>query len=438
MGAGHIHFRGYFFNVRRVYASRMASTVNTTHTAPVSTRYQGRIRGLDLARGLAIIGMIWAHMKPLVESGGLANFLADIPAGRSSALFALLAGISIAILTGRNDPYSGEQMRHAQLRIAGRAIMLFVFATLLELFSTPIAVILDFYALWFLLSIPLVHWSARRLAISAIVVALVGPQLIRGFHWLVDEIGLWGAGFLAQNLVFGMYPGLAYMACVLAGMAIGRLDLRCVLLRGQLLLVGICLAVLGYGTAWVATNSFAPGEPGWNIEFGIGGSGFDIDDGIYKSDLALPSFEAPSGELPSFDVDVAEEPAFAEPGVTLFDFFNATPHSNTTPEVLGNLGVGLAVIGLCLWLSPLARHVLYPVAAVGSLSLTAYVGHGLFLHFKQDWFFGDSVAPFLWVAGGALIFCTLWCLLPLRRGPLEWLTWKFSQWFARPSVDRHG
>ncbi|MDP9806398.1 putative membrane protein [Trueperella bonasi] len=416
----------------------MESTADNPHTAPVSTRYSGRIRGLDLARGIAIIGMIWAHVKPLTDDDGLAHLLSEIPSGRSSALFALLAGVSIAILTGRNAAYSGERMRHAQLRIAGRAIMLFIFAGILELFSTPIAIILDFYALWFLLSIPFVHWSARRLAVSALVVAFVGPQLIIGFQWLTESMALWGSSILTDTLITGTYPGLAYMALVFAGMALGRLDLTQVLLRWQLLIVGVCLAVLGYGAAWVATNSFAPEEPGWNIEYGIGGSGFDIDDGIYKSDLDLPSFEVLSGELPSFDVDVAEEPAFAEPGVTLFDFFNATPHSNTTPEVLGNLGVGLAIISLCLWLSPLARHVLYPVAAVGSLSLTAYFGHAFFLHFNENWFFGESVVPFFWLAGGALIFCTLWCLLPLRRGPLEWLTWKFSQWFARPSVDRHG
>lgn len=369
------------------------SSDSRTPHGQIPQRYSGRIRGLDLTRGLAIIGMIWAHVKPYTTDEGLAYVLSEIPSGRSSALFALLAGVSIAILTGRNVPYAGDQMRHAQLRIVGRALVLLVFGSFLGVFSSPIAIILDYYAVWFLLSLPLVYWSARKLAISAIIVALVGPQLIIGFTWLTDTFELWGDGFLTNTLVYGMYPGLAYMALVLAGMALGRLDLTQPLLRMQLLIIGVALAVLSYGTAWVATSTFASEADMWDSAYE--GAGYPI---------------------------------------VAFNFFTAAPHSNTTPEVLGNLGVGLAVMGVCLWLAPLAKHVLFPIAAVGSMSLTAYVGHAFFLHFKPDWFFGDSVSPFLWVAGGVLVFCTIWALLPVRRGPLEWVTWRFSQWFARPSL----
>ena len=370
---------------------------HTAIAAPLSVsfpqRYAGRIRGLDLARGLAILGMIWAHVKPYTVDETAWQVLAEIPSGRSSALFALLAGVSIAILTGRNVPYSGEHLRYAQLRITGRAVMLLVFASLLGIFWTPIAIILDFYAVWFLLSLPLVHWSAKKLAISSVVVALVGPQLIVLISWLLERNEMWGDGFLHTTLVSGMYPGLAYMAYVLAGIALGRLDLTQTMLRTQLLIIGPALAVLSYGFSWVATKSFASEAEQWK---------------------------------PSFDIGLDPiRPA---------TFITAIPHSNTTFEVVGNLGVGLAIVGACLWLAPLARHVLLPIAAVGSMSLTAYVGHAVFLHFKQDWFFGDSAAPFLWVAGGVLVFCTVWALLPWRRGPLEWVTWRFSQWFARPAL----
>src|SRR5690606_11520134 len=57
-----------------------------------------RIDGLDLARGLAVLGMFVAHVGtagnayPPTEVGQLAD-------GRSAALFALLAGVSVALLS---------------------------------------------------------------------------------------------------------------------------------------------------------------------------------------------------------------------------------------------------------------------------------------------------------------------------------------------------
>ncbi|QOQ39675.1 DUF418 domain-containing protein [Trueperella pecoris] len=388
-------------------SSAPGTALQETNTGPAggprgtARRYTGRIRGIDVARGLAILGMIWAHVRPAPDDWGtIAHFLSEIPSGRSSALFALLAGVSLAILTGRNVHYTGEQMRHAQLRIAGRAVALLVFAAFLNVFSSMIAIILGFYAAWFLFAIPLVDWSAKKLAIAAGVVALVGPQIIIVFNYFLNSHELYGAGglnaFLIDALSMGSYPGLAYMAYVLAGMAIGRMDLTCALVRTRLFVVGASLAVTGYGTAALATRTFA-----------------------YPHELGI---------------EILDEFSPAPP--QLSDFFMADPHLNTTTEVLGNLGVALAVIAVCLWLSPLAKHVLYPVAAVGSMSLTAYVGHAFGLHFKPEWFFTDSFVPFLVVAGLVIVFSTVWALLPFRRGPLEWVMYRFSQWFALPDAVR--
>lgn len=376
------------------------STSTTTPAEPGVQRYRGRIHGIDIARGLAILGMIWAHVRPAMYSEGtLAYFLADIPLGRSSALFALLAGISLAILSGRNVVYTGEQLRHAQLRIAGRAVVLLGFSAFLSNFPTIIAVILGFYAAWFLLAIPLLSWSARKLAIAAGVTAVVGPQLIFLLEYLSFTYEIFADGgpnaFLYDVLVAGAYPGLAYMAYVLVGMAIGRTDLTAPAARIRLLVIGLPLAVVGYGSAYLATSTIAPEV--------------DVESMTYSPDLGP---------------------------FTLWDFLTAEPHTNTTPSVIGNLGFGIALLALCLWLGPLAKHVLFPISAVGSMSLTAYVGHAFGLHFKEEWFYTESATPFLAVAGLVVLFCTLWALLPFRRGPLEWVTYRFSQWFARPTPAR--
>lgn len=376
----------------------------STTTQPAAQRFRGRIRGIDLARGLAILGMIWAHVKPIIyEPGTVSYILSEIPSGRSSALFAFLAGISLAILSGRNVTYTGEQLRHAQLRIVGRAVILLAFAAFLSIFPTVIAVILGFYAAWFILAVPFLHWSPKKLGIAAGVVALIGPQIINGFHYLSYTFDIFLSGgvnaYLYEVLLTGMYPGLAYMAYVFAGMAIGRLDLNSTAVRLRMLTAGLAISVVGYGSGYLAAI-FMPFEP-----------------------------------LPIDDID-----AFSllpkEPTIGPWDFFSIEPHTNTTPEVLGNLGFALIVLALCLWLTPLAKNVFFPIAAVGSMSLTAYVGHAFGLYFKEDWFMSMSPTPFLIVAGVVLAFCTVWALLPLRRGPLEWVTYIFSQWFARPTLPR--
>ncbi|AWE43348.1 heparan-alpha-glucosaminide N-acetyltransferase domain-containing protein [Actinobaculum sp. 313] len=226
-------------------------TANSLGTAV--QRYTGRIGGLDIARALAILGMYYAHTAPLVDSGNtLVNVIAAIPHGRSSILFALLAGISLAILTGRNVPYTGERMRTARLRIFGRACALLLITGILSLLGTSIALILSFYAAWFVCSLPFSRWSAKRLFIAAGVVALAGPPLGTVVNWLLQSLNLFGYDsnyFTIEVFITGLYPGLTYMAFILAGMGIGRLDITRRRLHGILIGVGCLLMAVGYGAA---------------------------------------------------------------------------------------------------------------------------------------------------------------------------------------------
>ena len=52
-----------------------------------------RFDGIDLARGLAIVGMVFAHLGPTGFDGGvIADYTTTAFAGYPSALFAVLAG----------------------------------------------------------------------------------------------------------------------------------------------------------------------------------------------------------------------------------------------------------------------------------------------------------------------------------------------------------
>lgn len=85
--------------------------------APIAGASDGsavdRLVGIDLARGLAVFGMYAAHVGPDPGEGGLVGNLMELTHGRSSALFAVLAGFSILLITGRNAPKSGVAGRQA-------------------------------------------------------------------------------------------------------------------------------------------------------------------------------------------------------------------------------------------------------------------------------------------------------------------------------------
>lgn len=362
-------------------------------------RYGGRIGGLDVARALAIFGMFYAHVAPFVDGSTAATLLDAIPDGRSSILFALLAGVSLSILTGRNIPYTGDEMRSARLRILSRAAMLIVLAGPVALLGTPIAIILAFYGAWFVAALPFASWGPRKLFLLAAGTALFGPVAVQLFIWFTTNLSMWGAddanGFIVDVFFTGMYPGAVYMAYVFAGMGIGRLNITERLTQAILTLSGTVLMIIGYGTSWVLTRVIAPPS------------------GVYNE---------------SFDDDAWMEGHWAWQGYPLphiSEWIGIEPHTNTIFEAVGSGGFAIAVLGVCLLASRLARTVLYPVAAVGSMSLTAYTTHIVVIAFTNDWVGGESWKPIFWLVGGALLLCTLWKQL-FRRGPLEWAMWKVS------------
>ncbi len=67
-------------------------------------RVTGRLRGVDVARAVALIGMMGTHLLPEYDAHGRLTPWFWFAAGRSSALFALLAGVGLALATGGSEP----------------------------------------------------------------------------------------------------------------------------------------------------------------------------------------------------------------------------------------------------------------------------------------------------------------------------------------------
>ena len=140
-----------------------------------------RLLGVDLARFVAVFGMFVIHFGAPFSGGAVELALAGACSGRATALFTFLAGVSLAMLTGRRTPLTGQKLRDARKRIAVRAVLLVLIGLLLATCTDAtgflLTVIIPFYGAYFLLALPFVGMRARGLAISAVLMVALGPQV---------------------------------------------------------------------------------------------------------------------------------------------------------------------------------------------------------------------------------------------------------------------
>ncbi|MFD6135998.1 heparan-alpha-glucosaminide N-acetyltransferase domain-containing protein [Isoptericola sp. NPDC056618] len=364
----------------------------------------GRVPGVDVARGIAVLGMFTAHVGVTTPDAGPAWWLLDLSHGHSSILFALVAGVSIAIVTGGPRPLDGDPLRRARLRLLVRAALLLVVVALLDLLGTRVALILGFYACYFALALPFLRWRPPRLLALAAVVALVGPLLAYWGPEALLRAGLRlphdGSGAVTDFVLTGHYPAIVWMAYVLAGMAIGRCDLRSPRLRRGLLLGGLA--------AWGAF-SFLSGAV-------VGAAGGE--------EVVLTS-----QVMARQSVDTTPF-AWGDPWPGVAGLFLDGPHDDTTIEVLASGGFAAAVVGLCLYVGRVGRWVLAPLAAVGSMALTVY-SLQIVAVWHWDLLGSTTNGPLLVMVLVTLAAATAWRFL-LGRGPLERLVGAVSDRAAGP------
>jgi len=363
-----------------------------------------RILGLDVARALAILGMAGAHIGEFAPfQWSDPSTWTDLVHGRSSLLFALLAGVSIALMTGRSTPPAPERMPSLRLNLVGRGATIFLIGLALEMLNTPIAVILTLYGLLYVAVIPFLRWRPWQLLLGAGVLALAAPAVLA----LLAALALEPYGGGISFALYGMYPLTVWLAFALAGMALGRLHVERLRTAAIALVTGVVLAVCGYGLGAIGQAL-----------------GLDARSGL--------GFGSETGWEAYPDALAAADPL----GAALSAMFAVEPHSGGTAEIVGSGGFALAVIGLCLLLSRPLRWPFLPLAALGSMPLTAYTAHVLSVvavagpgGFFQSNDFWAATALVL------LIAATLWSMF-LGRGPLERLVGRAAQAMASVPASR--
>jgi uncharacterized membrane protein len=215
-----------------------------------------RITGVDVARGVAVLGMLTAHVAPGGPGSPWPWSLTQVADGRSAALFVLLSGISVALLSGGSGPVTGTRRVQARTRLLVRAFGVLGLGVVVTLLGTPVAVILPTYAVLFACAVPLLGAPPRTLLVAAVVVAAVGPLLQHTVGQVLDRL----PGREWTTLLTGpYYPAVTWFAYVLVGLAVGRADLRDTRVRLRLLGVGAALAAAGLGAGALLTRVVEPG-----------------------------------------------------------------------------------------------------------------------------------------------------------------------------------
>ena len=372
----------------------------------------GRLLGVDVARGVALLGIIAVHalVEGTDDGAPATNYL--VFGGRSAALFALLAGVALAFMTGRRRVMWGRDLGGAAAMVAARACVLLVIGLALGWTDPEIAaVILPYYAVMFLPAIALLVLPTGALAGLTVLLAGAVPvlsQLVRPAlpvptldnPHLVDVVTD-PLGLLSELTLTGAYPALTWVTYLAAGLVIGRLRLRSPRTGWTLLGAGTAAALAAAGASW------------WLL--GPGG-------GYAHIAAATPPAQLESA--PTVADFVAASPDGVTPTTTWWWLATIAPHSGTPLDLVQTIGSAAAALGAALLLAGIARpavarllgYLLRPVAAAGSMTLTLYVISLLFMNSPLDEF--GPLEGYLWQIGAALVIGTAW-RRAVGRGPLE-------------------
>lgn len=333
-----------------------------------------RIIGLDVARAIAMLGMVIAHYAWPDDSGTVLDGVASAVDGRAMPLFVMLGGVGATILTSRSP--------HPDRSLLIRAAMLAPMGLILQELTKFIAIILHYYSVFFVAAIVLRRLPSRVLVIVTVITGatgswtyqVLGPRFVgyRNPSDLIDE-----PLSLGWSLIFeGFYPFFPVASFFIIGMIIARTDLRAPSVASRLSAVGAGVALLVIATADPLVDLFGVNTGGWETD---------------ESTFVLSRLLDDDG------------------------------HSKMLAWVIGSAGSSAAIIGFCLLLAPRSQRWLRPLVSLGQLALTFYIFQAVFIRFVTHPDQTELPREFLNVLAiylGFMAFAWLW-RLRFRSGPFE-------------------
>lgn len=391
---------------RRHFRHIWTGSQETSTTEEVILKNQSdssRITGLDAARGFALIGMVAIHTLPTWSPQNYQPTLSwNLFAGHAAALFAVLAGVTLALLSGGATPHTGAKLRRDRVHIAVRAVLIVLIGMTINFMDIPAYNILQYYGLMFLLAIPFLRLRIRHLLLAALLTVILGPLAVFFANLALDYQVIYNADlsavFIAPvetlvTVVFsGTYPAVTWMGFIFLGMALGRMKLSEMKVQVRLGAAGVVTAVIGVVSADTLLNFLG----GWDR-------------------LLLQTPGLTGAEL--FDIlDYGPPDDSHMPTTTLWWLTVNAPHADTFFSMISSAGLAMVAISAFLLLAQLNHGLLQPLISAGSMTFTLYVAHLILLTAVDT-----TVFPGLWFALQIivmLVFAYFWSHAQ-PRGPME-------------------
>ena len=391
-----------------------AHDANSTATSAKVLRRlspDGRLIGLDVARGIALLAMMVTHIFALGDEAVMPTWAA-VFAGRASALFAVLAGCSLVLSTRSRLAVSGR-LRDAAPSVLIRAAAIVLIGLCLGSISGLLAVILVNYGIMFALALFFLRLRAGALFAIAGVWMVLSPIvsmwvrstfLLEPSYLPMGFFDLATPGTMLTDLFLtGYYPVLQWLSYILLGMAVAKLDIGRHLLA--LFTAGLGLFVVGRGVSWILLNVF-----------GVDAALVAVSE-MCGTDLTAALFTGSYGVTPA---------------TSWWWLAIAGPHSGTPFDLLSTGGTAVMTIAVCQATAVLLGRrswLLAPLSAPGSMPLSVYSAHVVLLEITRRQIVGNpmevSATPgeqtleFVIHALTFVLLPLLWKLAISSRGPLE-------------------
>ncbi len=361
--------------------ARIHVPVPTATPGPARTRAGAggpRVRyvGVDLARFLAIAGMMATHLvaitamlpglSPFEQAAG--SVAQTATSGIAAPLFAVLGGLSLVFAS--RAPLRDGRRGAAVAGILIRGAILVLVGMLLGMLDVPIVIVLAYYGLAMIIAAPAVLLPSWAIAGIAAVLAVAVPPLNALARSALEVVNEGGSvtfdSFSADPLgavrglfLTGEYPAVTWVVYLLVGILIAR-GFVAATARGTLRRTALIAAAAG-----AAIAAAAQGVSTWVVA-NLDRFGFVMPEGVdpemFRTLLVSPTFGAPFS---------------ADPWAMLV----ATPHSGSPMDLLRTVGIALLVIGLLVAVFDGGRSdrepgfVLNVFRSAGAAPLTIYALH---------------------------------------------------------------
>jgi uncharacterized membrane protein YeiB len=352
-----------------------------------------RIIGLDVARALAVIGMIIVNFKIVFGTEGAtwAKNFAGIFEGKAAATFVVLAGIGIALMTKSSLRENNKhKLNLVRKKIVKRSLTLF-FLGISYIVIWP-ADILHFYGIYMLITLLLIKSSKKTILITALFLVFIYPLMMIFINYETgwDFISLnyhdfWNIPSFIRNLFYnGFHPVIPWTSFMLMGYWLGKHDLH-------------------------------------NLKF-------------VKRCLTYSVITFISIQLISFLLIFLLANGDPQTALELKDILGTNPMPPLPIYMISGVSIAFTIISACILLGYRFKEniLLHSLKQTGQLALTFYVAHvivgmGIIEMINPDkmgnYSIEFSVVYALVFSLLSMLFAVIW-LRNRKTGPLEWVMYK--------------